>query len=328
MPDGPIKTAASYGERARSRQQATQAIKKGGKPLGGAPPIPSEKLHKLADGMVPKPNFGSEEEQLTEIPRTPKEPPPDFKGVGSAYRVNQEMAKGNVDRPVSMKEAKEMTAETRKEPEAQKSLSPDTVAALEEAKRQADSAPTISVEEREEDLENADKEIADGDSGFDMDYAGIAEARGILLSKKRKKVIEERLEPLDIADMIMKREIQQTIPVIPAKLNYTMRTFNQHEHLFCLQYVFDMRGSQVYAEELLNTCKLVCSLVAINGAQLPEHRKDVGTAKETIDKVAFEKKMFHVASFPTQMIADISVQAIWFTERVNKLFSLDEIKNG
>jgi hypothetical protein len=42
----------------------------------------------------------------------------------------------------------------------------------------------------------------------------------------------------------------------------------------------------------------------------------------------FENKLHHVASFPTQMLADLSLQAIWFNRRVNDLFSLDNLKNG
>ena len=333
MPEGPIKTAASYGERARQRQAATSAIKRGGKPLGGAPPIPPEKMRQIADGLSPRPRFGDEEEdEMPSIPRTPQEPPAqDFKGVGAAYHVNQEMARGNIDRPVSMKEAKTMAEEARKAP-ARKPLSQETVSALEKAKAQVEEKPPAPNMPEEDDIEEgltaAEKEMIEEDTGIDMDFAGIEEARLVLLSPKRRKAIEDRLEPMDITDMITKREIHQQVTVLPGKLNYTFRTFNQHEHLFCLQYVFDQRGSQVYAEELLNTCKLVCALVAINGAQLPEHRKEVGTSKEHIDKDAFEKKMFHVSSFPTQMIGDMSVNAIWFSERVNKLFSLDEIKNG
>jgi len=128
--------------------------------------------------------------------------------------------------------------------------------------------------------------------------------------------------------MITKREIQQVIPVVPGKLTYTLRTFNQHEHLFCLQYVYENPGSQAHANELLNTCKMVCALTAINGAPLPDHRAEVGTSKEKVEQAKFEKKLFHVASFPTQMMADLSLQAIWFNRRVNELFSLDNLKNG
>jgi hypothetical protein len=331
MPEGPIKTAASYGERARARAAATKSIKKGGKPLGGAPPIPPEKYQQIANSLAPKPNFDDEDEAPA-IPRAPIEPPESVKGVGSAYHVNREMAKGNIDRPVSMREAKEMTVEAQKAQGARKPLSPESVKAIEEMnavveKGEVEAEEQKAPEDIEEDLERAEKDMV-GDSDVDLDFVGLAEARNTLLNPKRRKSIEARLDDMDIADLITDREIQQVVTVVPGKLTYTFRTYNQHEHLYCLQYVFESRGSQAYSEELLNTAKLVCSLIAINGAPLPEHREDIGSSKESVKKEKFDKKYLHVASFPTQIMADMSVQAMWFQDRVSKLFSLDELKNG
>jgi hypothetical protein len=162
----------------------------------------------------------------------------------------------------------------------------------------------------------------------DFDFDAINETQKMLMSPDRRKLIEGRLSPLDIEDMIVKREIQQTVVVIPGKLSYTFRTFNQSESLFCLRYVYDFPGSMIFANELLNTCKMVCSLVAVNGAMLPDHRKGLGSDKEEVDRELFEKKKHHVAGLPVQLIGDLSVNAIWFNDRVTKLFSLDNLKNG
>jgi hypothetical protein len=331
MPEGKIKTAASYGDRARARAQATNSIKKGGKPLGGAPPLEREKMEQIATSMAPRPDFGGEAPAPT---RQPKEPPKDMvQGVGAGYHVNQEMARGNVDRPVSMREAKKMAEDAKQGRDEKKPLSQETIAGLEKMNQLGESgevpeAPADETDIRES-LEDAEQGVEPSeDEQFSLDFAGIAEARLVLVSPERRKSIEDRLEKMNISDLITKREISQTIPVVPGEIEYTFRTFNQHEHLFCLQYIFDTQGSAAYTEELLNTAKLACSLVSINGAHLPDHRKNVGSSKESVDKELFEKKLFHVGSFPTQMIADMSVQAIWFTDRVNKLFSLEHLKNG
>jgi hypothetical protein len=108
----------------------------------------------------------------------------------------------------------------------------------------------------------------------------------------------------------------------------SLRTFSQRENLWILKYLYDFPGSSLYVQELINTCRLVCSLVAINGSYLPDHRQDAGTATEKILKEDFEKKFFHVASFPVQLVADLSVQAMWFQDRVDKLFTVDALKNG
>ncbi len=115
---------------------------------------------------------------------------------------------------------------------------------------------------------------------------------------------------------------------MPGKLSLTLRTFSQRENLWVLRYIFNYPGSTYYTQELLDTCKLVCQIVAINGALLPEHRTNVGQPTEDIETEAFETKMFHIASFPIQFVADMSVQSLWFQNRVNSMFGLDALKNG
>jgi hypothetical protein len=144
------------------------------------------------------------------------------------------------------------------------------------------------------------------------------------MSEERKKSIESRLDPLDISEMISKREVQQDIPIIPGKLHLTLRTYSQKEYLFCLRYVYEFPGSAAYVEELLNTAKMVCSVEAINGAHLPGHLGKDGE----VDQDLFTKKFHHVTLFPVNMLADFSVQCMWFGDRVNELFGLDNLKNG
>jgi len=319
---GPIVTAASYSRRIKNRQKATASLKGKGKPLGGAPPIPTKRTQAIAASMAPQPSFGQQEEEAPQDPqefRVPQEPPPSIGGVGSAFAVNQKMARGELDRPVSLKEAKNMPKEKKPAPTK---LSQESVEALESAQADVEEEQTQAEDTTEAELEEAEEEMFKRDTPFD--YEGIQQQQRQLMSKERKEDIEGRLNELDIADMIVKREIVQDIPVIPGKLIYTMRTFNQHEHLFCLQFVYENPGSMTYAEEFLNTCKLVCSLNAINGSHLPPHLDKDGE----VDKELFKKKMFHVASFPVHVIADLSVQAIWFNQRVNELFSVRNLKNG
>jgi hypothetical protein len=332
---GPIQSAASYAQRIQARHQAADSVKGKGSPLGGAPPLEKEKMEFLASKLMPQPSFESEKD--TEAPPS-SEPirkvmePPLVTGVGSAYRVNQEMARGNLDRPVSIKGARDMEEEA-KVPSTRRSLSTETLAGLEalnQAQKEASTPPTpkeaLKQDSMEKDLEDATEKMVAPRPEFD--FVGMANAQRHLVSAERRKRIEDSLEPMDIADMIVKSEIQQRVTIIPGKLSYTYRTYNQHENLFCLRFVYDYPGSVAYAEELLNTCKLVCSLVALNGAMLPDHRKGVGTDKEEVDKDLFNKKMFHVARFPVQMLADLSINGIWFSERATRLFSLENLKNG
>jgi hypothetical protein len=321
-PAEPIKSASEYARRVQEKRAQTSALKGKGAPLGGAEPIPAGKLAALT---MPKPTFGPDEN-----------PPPinaqeaaQFQGVGAAYPVNQAMAKGELSKPVSLREAKESGGLKVNSGRKDSSLSPETVEALEKAKEYSDSPQAkedAAVLDEEQELDKAEKAISD--SSTPIDFAALIGARNELFTEDRRKKIEERLQPLNLADMITHREIKQLIPIIPGRFELMLRTFNQIENLFCLRYLSEYVGSAAYQEELLNTFKLVCATVAINGALLPEHRDNVGQKNEEVNKEKFKEKLQALMTFPVQLVADISVQNIWFQRRVEKLFSLENLKNG
>jgi hypothetical protein len=335
-----VKTVA-YGDRVREKQAQTNALKGHGKPLGGAAPIPEGKLSPLA---MPLPDF-STEEPPDEMARLEKKQRLEAQqaaaqqlamtGVGSAYTVNQKLMKGEHSRPVSLAEAKK-DAQSPRGPK----ISPQTAEALKkmdeavraQTKDEQDEGPPQPVLEPpsddsdRKDLDDADKDLRKEE--VKLDFEGIIQARNALMSEERRKRIEKRLKELDIDDMIRNREITQTIPVVPGKLELTLRTFSQKEHLWCMQYIYEHIGSDSYQNELFNTCKVVCSLIAINGKPLTEHRNKVGERGEEVDRKKFDSKLDQLIGFPVQLIADISVQLIWFNARVNKLFDLDTLKNG
>lgn len=316
---GAVKTAASYSSRVKERQAKTGALKGHSKPVGGAPPLDPEKM--AAAMPLPRPKFDTSD--APPEAREVHEPPPEgtMSGVGSAYNVNRKIAHGT-ERPVSMREAGEIHEDA-----PPNTLSPDTVEALkmaQEGAREEEEAPSKAKDTKRR-LEASEEDLVES---MPFDFGELQKAKSQLLSDKRRKLIEGRLPPLQIEDMIVQRELTQTIPIVPNKLHVTLRTFNQREHLFCLRYVYKYGGSQLYVEELLTTCKLTCSVFAINGAPLPDHRVEVGKRGEEVDEKKFEEKMFNIASFPVQILADFSVQMIWFNDRVNDLLSLDNLKNG
>ena len=332
--------ARSYAARIQERvaTRATASVLKQKKvPLGHVESPSLEKMETIAglsSGEMPRPNF-MEPPSVEPISASPSRPQgPVIGGVGSSYSVNQAMAQGKIDRPVSLKEANKMTQ--------QGGFSRETVQVLEMAneglkkdqtEKPAEIPPepvkpaTPSVAQKvSEELDEAEQSLPT--LAGQLDFAEVSSLRTGLMSQKRRDDIEKRLKPLDIGDMVMKRELTQTISVIPGRLEVTLRTFSQRENLWILKYIYDHPGSALYIQELINTCRLVCGLVAINGAYLPDHRKDIGQPGETIIKEDFEKKFFHVTSFPVQLVADFSVQSIWFQDRVDKLFTVDALKNG
>lgn len=344
---GPITDhgARSYALRAQDRlatRKNAAALKKKAAPLGHVESPSHEKMEAIAGLSMVQPTFDATQPPAIELNNekpvvvTPPSPPPALKGVGSAYPVNQALVQGKTNGPISLREGNKMV---------QQGFSKETVQALEMASQNIKNAaatapkepsapkespapekepPSVAKETKSE-LDDVEQDLGPLNQ---LDFNALGQARSPLMGQKRREEIEKRLKPLDIGDMIMKRELTQVIPIIPDKFEITLRTFNQRENLWILRYIYDFPGSALYIQELINTCRLVCGLVAINGAYLPDHRKDPGQSTETIIKEDFEKKFFHVASFPVQLVADFSVQSIWFQERVDKLFTVDALKNG
>lgn len=177
-------------------------------------------------------------------------------------------------------------------------------------------------------LEDADDELVDKltqySNNFDRD--AFNDAYNTLMSSSRRKAIEKDLKPLDLTDLVTSGQVQQVISIVPGQLEIAVRTYSQKEYVWLLENIYRYySGNAEFIAEMLNTFKVVCSLVAVNGKRIPDHRDP--TTKDIDDK-RFNEKLKIVTAFPTQLLADISVQCAWFNDRVLRLFSKDQLKNG
>lgn len=225
-------------------------------------------------------------------------------GVGSAYPANQAITRGDTDGPVTMAEA------DNRPPMSQASLE-----ALQAAKEDAEREAMPGVREAEDEM------VEERAPAFD--FSSILAAQNPLMSEERRKSIEDKLGDLDIGDLVTKSEISQVIPVVPG-FEVEVRTFSQREHLWILNYLASHNGSDMYMDEMLNTLKLACSVTSINGRQYPDHCD----ANGDVVREQFSTKLNMLSALPVQVIADLGVQVSWFNERVSRLFTAENLKNG
>jgi hypothetical protein len=68
---------------------------------------------------------------------------------------------------------------------------------------------------------------------------------------------------------------------------------------------------------------LTCGLYALNGTPLPPHQDKEGY----IDEALFEKKQKVILKYPWNLLADLSVNYVWFLRRVEKALVVDDIKD-
>lgn len=359
-------SAAAYTQDVKRRQALLENAKSVKRPVGGAPPLEKAKMEHLAAhlGRVQ----GIVAPQFPPVPGTaergdlpPPPPPPQLprhqlptkedvktvKGVGASLEYNQAMARGEIDKPMSLAEARRMEErpempEVRIRPtgrakellnEMTHQQAPQPQAPPVQAQPQAPppSPPlTTQLDDKESELEKAEEEIVQRqpEDLLSVQWQQLNEVQKILMDPERKKTIEANLESLDIADLVLAREITQLIPIVPNKFTITLRTIQEYENMFCLRKMYGVIGSTEYVLELLTAYKMTCALVAINGSPLPDHRTSAGQAMEEVNETAFDHKLSIILGQATPVIAEIGVQYDWFVLRVNQLLSVDAIKNG
>lgn len=201
-------------------------------------------------------------------------------------------------------------------------LSQETIESMEAMQRAKKQAIGEEKAEEEKKLDEEKKEEL-----LEMfDIAGMNEAERILNNKKRRTEIESRCEPMDFEDLLMKDEVQQAIPIIPDRFVIVLRSLRPEDSLFMKQFLSkETNSSDTYAMERLMLCQLTCSLVSINGKDLPDYRKGPDL---TPDEALFLAKLKLLTKKSAYIIADMSLNYSWFDMRVRKLIVPEKLGNG
>jgi hypothetical protein len=208
-------------------------------------------------------------------------------------------------------------------------LRPETVKQIDDAVKagrvmdEQASAKAIDEEKLKEDAK-----LADLFSQFDF-----ADSRNqvdrILDNRKRREQIEARCTPMSLEDLLMKDEVQQSVPILPDKFEARFRSITPVESLY-LKSLMSKESIQTdqYLGEKYNLLLLTCSVLSINGALFPEHRKFKQDGTFEVDDKLFQEKLGYVMRKSGYVIADLGVNYMWFDIRVRKLLNPDELKNG
>lgn len=204
-------------------------------------------------------------------------------------------------------------------------LSPSTAAQLEQMQQAQRQQEAEKKGLDEEAIKKGAEEVAK-DELFDMfDFGGAGEAERILNNKKRRKEIEDRCEPMNFEDLILRDEVRQVVPIKPGQFEPKFRTLSPEESLFIKQYLAkDTNPSDAYAAEKFALCQLTCSLVSLNGNDFPDHRKTDGTPDEELFKIKM-KKLMKKSGY---IVADLSINYYWFDLRVRRLIAPEKLGNG
>lgn len=179
-------------------------------------------------------------------------------------------------------------------------------------------AKPIGKDEVQQAIENMDD--------FDFDTFRDLVMKDILNNSEQKEIVEARLKPLDLNEIIDNGTITQVVPIVPGKYEITLQSLTAEEELAMKRLIVAEKGKVDAPDRYLldkfrmMTCAL--GLHSVNKRVLPDHKDANGGFSDD----AFWRKFNIVMKLPFHMLASIATHYYYFDIRVRSLFKA--IKNG
>jgi hypothetical protein len=163
---------------------------------------------------------------------------------------------------------------------------------------------------------------------FDLQTLRRMMMKDLLNNDEQKKIIEARLEPLSLDDLIVRGFVTQTVPVVPGKFEPELQSMSADEDLelkrLIVEHTKSLQVGDRYVLDLFALMTVAAGLRAINKKPLPDHRDADGR----FDKDAFWRKFDIVRRMNLHMLASVGVNYFWFDVRVRRLFVAEALGNG
>lgn len=163
---------------------------------------------------------------------------------------------------------------------------------------------------------------------YDLDALREALVKDLLNNEEQRTIIEARLEPLDLSELVVDGRISQLVPVVPGKFEPEFQSMTGEEELALKRLLFQERRSLDAPDRyLLDKYRLMCiacGLRAVNRSVFPTH---LDTSNRFSDEL-FSQKFDRVLRLPFHMLASLAANYYWFDIRVRKLFTAENLKNG
>ena len=177
------------------------------------------------------------------------------------------------------------------------------------------------------------KKAIEGMDSFDYDALQRQMEEDILNNPEQRKIIESRLEELDMDELITKNQVTQDVTIHTGegkkpKLWYTFESMRGGWDLTLKQLIMqESKSIEVTGQYLLDKfafMSIAMGLKAINGNVLPRHTDDKGEFNED----RFWIKFHWLLERPLHLISSIGINHTWFEERVRTMFKAEKLGNG
>lgn len=178
----------------------------------------------------------------------------------------------------------------------------------------------ISEEEAKKALSNID----------DLDFYNFTQAmmRDLINNEDQRKIIEDRLEEIDLTDLIMTDRFRQKVPIVPDKFEPVFEIISGINDLAMKRLIAEeARALDVNEKYLLDKfamMQLAAGVAAIGSVQMPDYRDQTGV----LDADLYWKRFNRIAKLPTPVLASLGANYYWFDSRCRRACTAKNLKNG
>jgi hypothetical protein len=212
------------------------------------------------------------------------------------------------------------------------STAAEAASSVSDAARAAGTVGNLPGDDDAAPLSDADREklreaVKDMDE-YDFDQWRQATMKDMLNNEEQKRIVEERLKPMDIGDLITNYFVVQRVPIRPGQFEVDLRSTDAETDLALKRLIMEdsksLEVSDRYYLDKFSLMSVTAMLHAINGKQFPDYHDQHGD----FDDDKFRSKLNKVLKLPLHMLASIGVHAMWFDMRVRQLFVAEKLGNG
>lgn len=289
------------------------------------------------------------------LPPQAKEDPSFREGTGSMYAVNQPhlaakygVIRGNTHIPPQALFAE--AARPKSDPETLRGL--EEVARFQQMRKEAESGELQAVKDADkgsaataarvgnaigdnshkpltpEERKELNEAVARKVDDFDFDTFRQMMMKDLLNNDEQKSIIEERLKPMDLSDLIVQGFITQEVVIIPSKFWVVFRSVSGSDDLRVKRFLMEeakvLQIDDRYHLDKFAFMMLTLAVESVNGNPMPGYRDGEGN----FDEKLFWRKYEYVSRLNIHMIASLAINNFWFDVRVRRMFVAEKVKNG
>ena len=163
---------------------------------------------------------------------------------------------------------------------------------------------------------------------FDLSTLHEMMVKDIINNDDQRKIVEARLDKLNLADLVVNGTVTQNVPIIPGDFEVEFESLTGEDDLNMKRMIIEeakaLKVDDRYLLDKYALMGLACAVRAINKKNLGTHRDNNGDFNEE----ALEKKFKRILKLPLPMLAAIGPHYFWFDQRVRRLFVAEKVKNG